>query len=85
MTSMADKVFFSAEQSLIMSAAGRVTITLTCKDVSAKVLNEGLELQDGEVINATRMNAAALKEFFARKIQDCDEKKLMMIHVTTLR
>ena len=82
---MADKVFFSAEQSLIMSAAGSVTITLTRKDVSAKLLKEGLELQAGEVIDATRMNADALKEFFARKIQDCDEKKLMMIHVTTLR
>ena len=82
---MAGKVFFSAEQSLIMSAAGSVTITLTRKDVSAKLLKEGLELQAGEVIDATRMNADALKEFFARKIQDCDEKKLMMIHVTTLR
>ena len=85
MTSMAGKVFFSAEQSLIMSAAGSVTITLTRKDVSPKLLKEGLELQAGEVIDATRMNADALKEFFARKIQDCDEKKLMMIHVTTLR
>ena len=79
--SMADKDFFSSEQSHIMPAAGSVKITFTGKDGSVKVLKEGLELQAGEVIDATRMNADALKEFFARKIQDCDEKKLMMIHV----
>merc|ERR1711936_1455872 len=77
-SSMADKDFFSGEQSHIMPAAGSVTITFTGKDGSVKVLKEGLELQAGEVIDATRMNAAALKEFFAKEIQDCYEKKLMM-------
>merc|ERR1711936_1043037 len=77
-SSMADKDFFSGEQSHIMPAAGSVTITFTGKDGSVKVLKEGLELQAGEVIDATRMNAAALCEFFAKEIQDCYEKKLMM-------
>merc|ERR1712110_648095 len=77
-SSMADKDFFSGEQSHIMPAAGSVTITFTGKDGSVKVLKEGLKLQAGEVIDATRMNAAALKEFFTKEIQDCYEKKLMM-------
>ena len=77
-SSMADKDFFSSEQSHIMAAADKVTITFTGKDGSVKVLKEGHALQAGEVIDATRMNAAALKEFFTKEIQDCYEKKLMM-------
>merc|ERR1712227_400953 len=77
-SSMDDKDFFSAEQSHIMPAAGSVKITFTGKDGSVKVLKEGLELQAGEVIDATRMNAAALKEFFAKEIRDCYDNKLMM-------
>jgi len=76
--SMADKDFFSSEQSHIMPAAGSVKITFTGKDGSVKVLKEGLALQAGEVIDATRMNAAALKEFFVKEIKDCYDNKLMM-------
>ena len=61
-----------------MPAAGSVKITFTGKDGSVKVLKEGLALQAGEVIDATRMNAAALKEFFVKEIKDCYDNKLMM-------
>ena len=47
-------------------------------DGTTKVLKESLSLQAGEVIDATRMNAAALCEFFENEIQDCFDKKLMM-------
>jgi len=77
-SSMADKDFFSSEQSHIMPAAGSVKISFHGKDGSVKVLKEGLKLQAGEVIDATRMNAAALKEFFAQEIKDCYDNKLMM-------
>ena len=76
--SMADKDFFSSEQSHIMPAAGSVKIIFTGKDGSVSVLKDGLELQAGEVIDATRMNAAALKEFFVKEIKDCYDNKLMM-------
>merc|ERR1719492_683767 len=61
-----------------MPAAGSVKISFHGKDGSVKVLKEGLKLQAGEVIDATRMNAAALKEFFAQEIKDCYDNKLMM-------
>ena len=77
-STMADKDFFSSEQSHIMTTADSVKITLTGKDGSVKVLKEGLELQAGEVIDATRMNAAVLKEFFVKEISDCYDNKLMM-------
>merc|ERR1712036_11744 len=75
---MDDKDFFSAEQSHIMTKAGSVTITLKKADGTSTTLKEGLKLQQGEVIDATRMNAKALCEFFEQEITDCYEKGLMM-------
>merc|ERR1719357_549601 len=69
---MPDGDFFSAEQSHVMSKAGKVVISL-----NGKALKE-VSLQEGEVIDATRMKKAALCEFFEKEIQDCYDKKLMM-------
>merc|ERR1739844_687431 len=77
-TSMSDGDFFGAEQSHIMAKAGNVKITLHQADGNTKVLKESLALQAGEVIDATRMNVAALCSFFEQEIQDCYDKKLMM-------
>merc|ERR1739844_448397 len=76
--SMEDGDFFGAEQSYIMPKAGSVSITLHQADGTTKVLKEGLALQAGEVIDATRLSVAALCEFFENEIQDCFDKKLMM-------
>merc|ERR1712241_1087210 len=70
--------FFENEQSHIMPEAGSVTITLHQADGTTKVLKEGLQLQKGEVIDATKMDTAALCEFFEKEIQDCKDKNLMM-------
>merc|ERR1712088_629515 len=75
---MEDKDFFSAEQSHIMAKEGSVSISLKKADGTTTTLKEGLKLQQGEVIDATRMNAKALCEFFEKEITDCYEKKLMM-------
>merc|ERR1719394_777363 len=77
-SSMDDKDFFSSEQSHIMAAAGSVKISLHGADGSVKVLKEGLKLQAGEVIDATKMDTAALCEFFEAEMADCKEKNLMM-------
>merc|ERR1711997_40164 len=61
-----------------MPEAGSVTITLHQADGTTKVLKEGLKLQKGEVIDATKMDTAALCEFFEKEIQDCKDKNLMM-------
>merc|ERR1711899_53257 len=67
-----DGDFFSAEQSHVMSKAGKVVISL-----NGKALKE-VSLQEGEVIDATRMKKAALCEFFEKEIQECFDNKLMM-------
>merc|ERR1719357_2316109 len=69
---MPDGDFFSAEQSHVMSKAGKVAISL-----NGKALKE-VSLQQGEVIDATRMNKAALCDFFEKEIQECFDNKLMM-------
>jgi len=69
---MPDGDFFSAEQSHVMSKAGKVVISL-----NGKALKE-VSLQEGEVIDATRMKKAALCEFFEKEIQECFDNKLMM-------
>merc|ERR1739844_235145 len=61
-----------------MPEAGSVKITLQQADGTTKVLKEGLQLQKGEVIDATKMDTAALCEFFEQEIQDCKDKNLMM-------
>merc|ERR1711936_1434040 len=76
--SMADKDFFSSEQSHIMPEAGSVKITLHQADGTTVVLKEELKLQKGEVIDATKMDTAALCEFFEKEIADCKDKNLMM-------
>ena len=55
-----------------MSKAGKVVISL-----NGKALKE-VSLQQGEVIDATRMNKAALCDFFEKEIQECFDNKLMM-------
>merc|ERR1712012_81323 len=69
---MPDGDFFSAEQSHVMSKAGKVVISL-----NGKALKE-VSLQQGEVIDATRMKKAALCDFFEKEIQECFDNKLMM-------
>merc|ERR1712088_1093837 len=70
--------FSENEQSHIMAEAGSVNITLHQADGTTKVLKEGLKLQKGEVIDATKMDTAALCEFFEAEIADCKDKNLMM-------
>merc|ERR1719259_1241815 len=69
---MPDGDFFSAEQSHVMSKAGKVVISL-----NGKALKE-VSLQEGEVIDATRMSVKHLVDFFEKEIADCFDKKLMM-------
>ena len=42
------------------------------------MLKEELKLQKGEVIDATKLSATKLCEFFEAEMADCTEKKLMM-------
>lgn len=80
--SMQDDDFFSSEQSHTMTAAGTVRIELVDADGTSTVLKDGLKLESGEVIDASRMKAAALRDYFAREIQEAkDQGVLLSLHM----
>lgn len=76
--SMKDNDFFGNEQSHVMEAADDITITLVAEDGTSRILKQGLSLQKGEVIDATKISKASLCEFFEEQIADCKERNLLM-------
>jgi len=70
--------YYGSEQSHIMEENGEVNVTLHCSDGSSKVLKKSLKLQKGEVIDACRMRAKALKEFYEKELTDCFKNDLMI-------
>ena len=61
---MGDDDFFSSEQSYIMPEAGAVRIEHVASDGTVTVMKDGIELQQGEVIDASKMDCGKLCEFF---------------------
>jgi len=70
--------FYGSEQSHIMQNAGQVKIVFKAKDGSEKVLKENLQLEAGEVIDASTMSKKALTDFFEAEIADCMSREMMM-------
>ena len=74
--------FFGSEQSHTMDAAGSLRIELHGDDGSVTVLRESVVVQEGEVIDATAMNAAALKTFIQEQIEEARSSGIMLsLHV----
>ena len=76
--SMPDGDFVSNEQSLTVSKAGNVKIEFVDKDGNATTLKESVPVQEGEVIDATRMSVAKLRAFLAEQIQDAKDKGVLL-------
>ncbi len=69
--------FRSNEKSTTLSSAKNVNIVLN-GDEGPVILKEGLQLQDGEIIDATVMSKTALVEFLTKEIADAKEKGLLL-------
>ena len=67
-SSMTAGDFFGNESSVTIPAATTAKIELITDDGSVTILKDGLTLQAGEVLDATFMSAAALREFLAAEI-----------------
>ena len=67
-SSMAAGDFFANEKSATIAEATTAKIELVATDGSATVLQDGLALQAGEVLDGTFMSAQALREFLAAQI-----------------
>ncbi|MBF0590235.1 MAG: NADP-dependent isocitrate dehydrogenase, partial [Magnetococcales bacterium] len=74
---MSEGDFASSETSTTISGATTAKIVFTGKDGSSKTLKEGMPLEDGEVVDATRMSAKALRKFLKQEIKDAKEQGIL--------
>ena len=77
-SSMSGNDFFGSEKSLTIDGATEVRIEFKDVNGGTKVLKEGLELQDKEIIDASVMNKAALVEFFENEIEDAKQQDVLL-------
>lgn len=79
---MEDGDFYGSELSVTIPAATSVNIELTDTDGNVKVLKKNLALLEGEIIDASRMSRAKLREFLEKAISDAkDEGILLSLHL----
>jgi isocitrate dehydrogenase len=76
-SSMVGDDFFGSEQAHTCQAATTATIKHIAADGTETVLKDGLALEEGEVIDASRMRAAALDAFLSEQIDDATAKGVL--------
>jgi len=75
---MSDGDFYANEQSVVVSAAGKLRIELTDTSGKTTVLKDGVAVTEGDVIAASVMSRRALTEFFAKQIEDAKAKGVLL-------
>lgn len=75
---MEDGDFYGSEKSVTVENPTEVKIEFVSNSGATKTLKEGLKLKAGEVIDASRMSAKALREFYAREIEDAKAKDVLL-------
>lgn len=75
---MQDGDFYGSEKSVTVDNATEVKIEFVSNSGNTTTLKEGLKLKAGEVIDASRMSAKALREFYAKEIADAKAKDVLL-------
>ena len=70
--------FYGSEKSVALKAADTVSIELLTESGETLILKESLSLQEKEVIDASVMSRAALRDFFETQIQDAKNNGVML-------
>ena len=79
---MEDGDYYSAEQSVVLEDADTLSIVHIGDDGTETVLRDDVQARAGEVVDATRMKAAALREFYANQVAAAkDEGVLLSLHL----
>ncbi|MCA0042912.1 NADP-dependent isocitrate dehydrogenase [Celeribacter litoreus] len=75
--------FFANEKSATITAAqaGGAKIVFTAKDGSETVLKDGLKYIEGEVVDATFMSAAALRDYIKKEVASMEPGVLFSVHL----
>jgi isocitrate dehydrogenase len=76
--SMASGDFYGSEKSVVLLAAGDVKIVLTDNTGKTITLKDKVSLQANEVIDASVMSAAPLREFFEAEMQNAKANGVML-------
>ncbi|WNO07554.1 NADP-dependent isocitrate dehydrogenase [Teredinibacter sp. KSP-S5-2] len=74
--SMDDADFFGSEVSATIEKAGSLKISLESEN-GTQVLKESVPVLDGEIVDASVMNVAALRTFIEKEIQDAKEQGVL--------
>jgi isocitrate dehydrogenase len=81
-THMTSGDFYANEQSVVVSAAGKLRIELVDSPGNTTVLKDGVAVTEGDVIAASVMSRRALTEFFAKAIDETKaEGVLLSLHL----
>jgi isocitrate dehydrogenase len=75
---MKEKDFYGAETSITLAKATEARFEHVATDGKVTVLKPKLPLQAGEVIDATVMNVAALRKFFAETLETTKKEGLLL-------
>merc|ERR1719198_1549118 len=76
-SSMTEGDFYSHEKSVVIQEACVARIELVADDGTTAVLKDKLPLQVGEVLDASFMNCAMLRDFFDRQIDEAKEQGVL--------
>jgi len=75
--SMTEGDFFGSEQSHTFEKATAVTIKHVAENGSETILKDGLNIEAGEVLDASCMSAAKLEAFLAEQIEDAKQQGVL--------
>ena len=75
--SMSDGDFFSSEKSVTIAQATTVRVELVDGMGNTRVLKKGIELLEGEIIDAAAINKNALRSFIEKEIQNAKEQDVL--------
>ena len=75
---MSEKDFYGSEKSVTMDRAADVRIEFVAADGTATVLKDKVSLLDGEVIDTSVMNVAALRKFYGETIAAAKEDGVLL-------
>ncbi len=74
--------FYGNEQSVVVNKGGAFKIELAGKNGNTVTLKDGLTASDGEILSGTFMSVKALREFYAREIDDARKNgQLLSVHL----
>jgi len=75
---MKDGDFYSSERSAVVAADGNLKITLTSNDGDETVLRADVPVLANEVVDASRMDTAALCAFFEEEIETAKQEDVLL-------